>query len=131
MVDIGQPIWNAWTRQREWSTTFASLTAWTASVLWNLKIDWDSGAGESWMMLYEDGRLVGLLGTDTPALFCLEPYASRPWPYPVVVIGVPSLTEPALSCELETLENSLERPLSLCDLDPSAFSALDLCFCTM
>ena len=131
MVDIAQPLWRAWTRQRQWSATVASLVAWTASITWNLETSWDSGAGESWMMLHEDGRLVGILGADTPILFCLEPYASRPWPHPVVVIGIPDLTEPVLTCEPETLENSLERTFSPMDLDPSAFSALDLCLATM
>ena len=65
-----------------------------------------------------------------PLLLCIRTLAVRPWPDPLTVVEVPDLHERILTCDMDVLEKCFECKIGRTDLDPQAFSASDLWFCT-
>lgn len=62
---------------------------------------------------------------------CTRTLGRESWPFPLVVIGLPELNRPVMRCEPAVLEDCFDRAISAKSLDPKAFSAADLWFCTI
>ena len=131
MINVIHQVWRARQLRPAWSASLASVVAWTACLHRDLTIDRDHDAGEAWITLLRDRTPLGHLGADLPLLMCTRTLARENWPFPLVVIGLPDLNRPVMRCEPAVLEDCFDRAISAKSLDPEAFSAADLWFCTI
>ena len=130
-INVIHQVWRARQLRPAWSASLASVVAWTACLHRDLTIDRDHDAGGSWITLLRDRTPLGHLGADLPLLMCTRTLARENWPFPLVVIGLPDLNRPVMRCEPAVLEDCFDRAISAKSLDPEAFSAADLWFCTI
>ena len=114
----------------QWSSTHASVVAWAASLSQEFTYEWDYYAGEDWLAFSQGNNGLGFMSAKLPLLLCTRTLAVRPWPDPLTVVEVPDLHERILTCDMDVLEKCFERKIDRTVLDPQAFSASHLWFCT-
>ena len=129
-IDVMSPVWRAWMVKDQWSATHASVVAWAASLSQELTYEWNYEAGEDWLAFSQGNNGLGFMSAKLPLLLCTRALAVRPWPDPLTVVEVPDLHERILTCDMDVLEKCFERKIDRTVLDPQAFSASDLWFCT-
>lgn len=118
-----------------------AASSWTSAAALNLAraigedgaIDWDDGAGESWIRVIDrDGRVVAFVSVDLPFVMVEEaavPSDGSLSSFPHVV--VPDLAEPALAATGQVLRDVFGNSPRLDIIDPNAFSANDLWYTTV
>ena len=129
-IDVMSPVWRAWMVKDRWSATHASVVAWAASLSQDFTYEWDFYAGEDWLTFLQGKNELGFMNVKLPLLLCIRTLAVRPWPDPLTVVEVPDLHERILTCNMDVLEKCFERKIDRTVLDPQAFSASHLWFCT-
>jgi hypothetical protein len=132
MQDISSPLRRAAADARHWSDDDVRIAL--AAVVGGAPsrtVDWDTGAGEEWGRVLEQGEVVGLVSARLPLAI------TRSWRLPdVEVIDVDDFEAAALCAEAGALSEAFPELAALLASDSSlldlgAFSALDLWFLTV
>ncbi len=128
-------LWGALHLVDEWSTTYSSIVAWAAARHGGYDIDWDAGAGESWIRLFVGDRWIAMLHTSVPIAIATSDFAET-FPFPVQLVELPGeMTEQSVwFTPFENPSNSWEHHLKQFEgllelVEP--FSASDLYVATI
>lgn len=130
LVDLTPSVGRAVERRQSWSTTIASVVAWTLTCMEvDVSIGWDGDAGERWIQLLVDGTDVAYLSTRVPMAFVMPNRAS--WPYPVEVVVAADLAGTRFKCSPGLLAVAFGESAGSAVLDPAGFTAQELWFSTI
>lgn len=95
------------------------------------QIDWDEGAGESWVRLVAAARVVALVSINFPLVLAERQAELGSIHSDVVTVIVDSLEDTNLSCSMDVLVSVFDDRARLEVLNPEHFSAYDLWYATV
>jgi hypothetical protein len=132
MIDMDQPLRLARTRAASWDSGAALELAGRLAGGPVRTVDWDAGAGESWVRLLEGDRPVALVSVTVPVVILEESSAM-----PDVQLGgalpvvVPTLDAPVLSVSRPVLDEVFGDSSRSEVVDLDSLSANDLWYVTV
>jgi hypothetical protein len=132
MIDIDSSLRLACRRATGWSPKAAVDLARRMAADPTLVLDWDAGAGESWVRLIVEGRVVAIVSVSLPVVI-FEDGANlvRAQHEDAAYIAVPSLDVPVLSASGQVLDDAFGLSARFDVLNMELFSANDLWYVTV
>ncbi|GIH05594.1 hypothetical protein Rhe02_36610 [Rhizocola hellebori] len=132
MIDANVALRVAQAHAKSWTVSAAlevsrDLKRSTAATL-----DFDSGAGETWIRIIDQGRVIALISTVIPVAFVETNFSNTDVRNEfATTIGVPDMDSPCLCACRETLSDAFGESSRLDSIDLNGFSAHDLWFATV
>jgi hypothetical protein len=132
MISIDESLRRAASAAATWSSAAAREVAATLARSPGAKVDWDEGAGEEWLRVFDGPSLVALISVALPFVFIQrDDNGSERLNGDLAVVAVDDFDEVQLSCSLEVLEGAFGASDRLGSLNPEGFSANDLWYSTI
>lgn len=132
MIDIDALLADAQAHRGEWNVATARDVAGALIHGQNAKIDWDEGAGETWLRIVVAGTVRAYVSTTIPLAMIQHDFiANGPPVERARVVAVDRLDSPELRCSDSVLEAVFGNPKRFDVLNTQEFSADDLWYATV
>lgn len=132
MIDIDDTLRRASVLAGNWSADAALEVAHGLGRSVAATIDWDNGAGETWIRLIKESQVVGLISTAFPIAFVVSEIGPEEAQHQgLLILALLAIDEPILRAEKGALSEAFGATARLDALNMDAFSAHDLWYATV